>query len=193
MFELFKSGILNTKRDSELVNSFVLMNMDDENPDGKSDTGEGKEEIKVPQLKNPQLVINPQPQIFEIKEDWDGEEKVDEPTSTPKRKASTSSISSLKPKKLTAKQIQQELKKKKKKKRMKNRRQEEFYTDKDRAAAANMGSKDIKTSLKIKRKQDRRKSMSFPDEAEPDNFIALGNYKFKTGNLKLALHFYDKV
>lgn len=196
MYELFKSGILNTKRDSELVNSFVLMNLD--NGEEKSDvqSENPQENVPIPQIKISQLVINPQPEIIEIKQDEkmdENENKTDEPPSTPKRKTSTSSILSLRSKKLTAKQIQQELKKKKKKKKIKGRKQEEFYTDKDRAAAANMGSKDIKTSLKLKRKQERSKTMCIPEEAEPDNFIALGNYKLKSGNLDLAMQFYNKV
>ena len=62
------------------------------------------------------------------------------------------------------------------KKRRKPIRQEEIYCDKDRAAAVNMGSKDIKQSLKLKRKHDRSKILQIPEEAEPSTFLALGRY-----------------
>lgn len=86
--------------------------------------------------------------------------------------------------------ITQELKRKKKRRRSKY---EEMFTDKDRAAAVNLGSKDIKQSLKIKRKMDRSLMLHMPEEAEPSTFIALGNYEMLKGSYKIALNFMKKV
>lgn len=91
-------------------------------------------------------------------------------------------------------QITQETKKKGRKKRRRNGlRQEELYCDKDRAAAVNMGSKDIKQSLRIKRKEDRSKILQMPEEAEPSTFLALGNYEMCRGDLDIAVNFMSKV
>lgn len=83
--------------------------------------------------------------------------------------------------------------KKKRKKRRKNARDEEIYCDKDRAAAVNLGSKDIKQSLRLKRKQDRSKFLQIPEEAEPSTFLALGNYEMCRGDLQIATDFISKV
>ncbi|CAG9768280.1 unnamed protein product [Ceutorhynchus assimilis] len=72
-------------------------------------------------------------------------------------------------------------------------RNEEVYCDKDRAAAVNMGSKDIKQSLKIKRKQERSTFLQIPEEAEPGNFLALGNYEMCRGDLQIAIDFMSKA
>lgn len=56
-----------------------------------------------------------------------------------------------------------------------------------------MGSKDIKQSLKLKRKQDRSKMLQIPEEAEPSTFLALGNYEMGRGDLGIALNFMTKV
>lgn len=91
--------------------------------------------------------------------------------------------------------VEQEIKKKRSRKRRKTRaqRQEEIYTDKDRAAAVNMGNKDIKQSLKLKRKEDRSRNLLIPEEAEPGTFLALGEYEMKRGDLRIALNFINKV
>lgn len=81
----------------------------------------------------------------------------------------------------------------KKRKRRKRSRQEEIYTDKDRAAAVNMGNKDIKQSLKLKRREDRSRNLMIPEEAEPGTFLALGEYEMKRGDLRIALNFINKV
>lgn len=193
---LFQSGILNTNRDSELVNSFVLMNLDNKDSDEEDESQIEKEkEPIIPFIKIPQLIINPEPTIIEPdkKEQEKTEEDIKIEETGDKRKMSTSSIQSTRIKKLSAKQIHQELKKKRKKKRVRGRKQEEIYTDKDRAAAVVMGSKDIKVSLRVKRKQERSKNLCIAEDAEPENFIALGNHKCKMGHLKLALEFYNKV
>lgn len=98
-------------------------------------------------------------------------------------------------KKIHPKVVEQEIKKTRNRKRRRIRasRQEEIYTDKDRAAAVNMGNKDIKQSLKLKRKADRSRNLLIPEEAEPGTFLALGEYEMKRGDLKIALNFINKV
>lgn len=88
--------------------------------------------------------------------------------------------------------VTQEIKTERKKKKRRSK-QEEMFTDKDRAAAVNLGSKDIKQSLKIKRKLDRSRILHIPDEAEPGTFLALGNYEMCKGDYKIALDFMGKV
>nr|XP_022919258.1 tetratricopeptide repeat protein 25 [Onthophagus taurus] len=90
--------------------------------------------------------------------------------------------------------IEKEVTKKGLRKRRRSRiREEENYTDKDRAAAVNMGTRDIKQSLKLKRKQDRSKALAIPEEAEPGTFLALGNYEMGRGDLNIALDFMTKA
>ncbi|XP_018320706.1 tetratricopeptide repeat protein 25, partial [Agrilus planipennis] len=72
-------------------------------------------------------------------------------------------------------------------------RDEEMYTDKDRAAAAAMGSKDIKQSLKMKKKMDRSRMLQIPEEAQPGNFLALANYEMLRGDLEKALDCINKA
>lgn len=72
-------------------------------------------------------------------------------------------------------------------------RMEEIYTDKDRAAAVNMGSRDIKHSLKMKRRQDRSKALQIPEEAEPSTLLALGSHELRSGDVDIAIGFVNKV
>lgn len=72
-------------------------------------------------------------------------------------------------------------------------RQEEIYTDKDRAAAVNMGSKDIKQSLKQKKRLDRIKSPLLSDVAEPGSILELGKREMRLGNVNVAFNFINKV
>lgn len=72
-------------------------------------------------------------------------------------------------------------------------RQEEVYTDKDRAAAVNMGSKDIKQSLKQKKRLDRIKSPLLSDVAEPGSILELGKREMRLGNVNVAFNFINKV
>ncbi|XP_065203319.1 outer dynein arm-docking complex subunit 4 [Planococcus citri] len=77
-----------------------------------------------------------------------------------------------------------------------NRRQrllEEVYTDKDRAAAVNLGSRDIKQSLKLKRRQDRTRILEISEEAHPGTLLALAIHRFKTGDVYVAMKFVDKA
>ncbi|XP_049855611.1 outer dynein arm-docking complex subunit 4-like [Schistocerca gregaria] len=71
--------------------------------------------------------------------------------------------------------------------------QEEEYTDKDRAAAANMGSRDIKQSLRLKRKQERSRALQIPEEARPGALLALGSREMRRGNLRAAIGFVHKA
>jgi hypothetical protein len=73
------------------------------------------------------------------------------------------------------------------------RRQEECYTDKDRAAAVNMGSHDIKQSLKMKRRLDRTRALQIPEEAEPGTLLALGSRQMRMGDINIAINFVHKV
>lgn len=178
---------LDTNRDTELMHRFVRMNLDN------------NEEITVEEdegsIKSAKVSYERSKQV----EEFDNVNKkqcdtIEEDIGINSRKMSTVSISSQsKSPKLLAKLINQELKKKRKRRKIKNRSNEEIYTDKDRAAAMSMGSKDIKQSLKAKRRQDRSKALSIPEEAKPGNFIALGNLERRCGNLKLATEFYTKV
>ena len=89
-----------------------------------------------------------------------------------------------------------EVEKSKKRRRRKSdiaNRQEEIYTDKDRAAAVNMGSRDIKQSLTMKRRQDRSRDLHIPEEAEPSAMLALGNREMKCGKFEIALNCINKV
>lgn len=81
------------------------------------------------------------------------------------------------------------------KKRKKNRvlRDEEIYTDKDRAAAVNMGTSDIKQSLKMKKKQDKNYDSQTLEEGDPTTLLALGNNELRSGDFKIALNFINKV
>ena len=69
--------------------------------------------------------------------------------------------------------------------------QEEVYTDKDRAAAVNMGTKDIKQSLKMKQKQDR--NLQLPEDTEPTAMLALGLREMRIGDVKVAMNCINKV
>lgn len=70
---------------------------------------------------------------------------------------------------------------------------EEVYTDKDRAAAVNLGSRDIKQSLKLKRRQDRTRVLEISEEAHPGTLLALAVHRFKAGDIYVAMRFVTKV
>lgn len=77
-----------------------------------------------------------------------------------------------------------------------NRRQrpfEEVYTDKDRAAAVNLGSRDIKQSLKLKRRQDRTRILEISEETHPGTLLALAVHRYKNGDVYVAMKFVTKV
>jgi hypothetical protein len=56
-----------------------------------------------------------------------------------------------------------------------------------------MGTRDIKLSLKLKRRQERSTAMQISDQTEPGTLLALGRHEMKGGDLKVALAFVDKV
>lgn len=182
---LKRESRLDTNRDAELMHRFVRMNLDD-----NEEIAVEEDDCSVKSINEQSKNVKERDNINKKQCDYKSEEEI----GTHSRKMSTVSISSQsKQPKLLAKLINQELKKKRKRRKMRNRRNEEIYTDKDRAAAMSMGSKDIKQSLKVKRRQDRSKTLCIPEEAEPGNFIALGNRERRCGNLKLATEFYTKV
>lgn len=72
-------------------------------------------------------------------------------------------------------------------------RGEEVYTDKDRAAAVQMGHRDIKQSLRLKRHQERVHALQLPEEADGSTLLALGQYELRQGNTDIAIAFVNKV
>lgn len=66
-----------------------------------------------------------------------------------------------------------------------------MYTDKDRAAAVNMDTRDIKQSLKMKQKQDR--NLQLPENTEPTAMLALGLREMRIGDVKVAMSCINKV
>ncbi|KAL3282532.1 hypothetical protein HHI36_005712 [Cryptolaemus montrouzieri] len=157
---------LNISREAELLQSFVRVNVDD--PD------------EHPEVEN-RLEAHLQKQKVEAALEKLEEEKA-------RRQSQMAET-------LKAQTIVEEIKKKgkRRRKRKEGPKHEELYCDKDRAAAVNMGSKDIKQSLKMKRKQDRSKALQIPEEAEPSTFLAWGNYEMNKGDLKIALDFISKA
>ncbi|KAI5742616.1 tetratricopeptide repeat protein 25 [Diaphorina citri] len=79
------------------------------------------------------------------------------------------------------------------KKSKRDRFLEEVYTDKDRAAAVNMGTRDIKHSLKLKRRQDRTLALQMPEEADPSTLLALGCHELRNGDVNVAINFVKKA
>lgn len=82
---------------------------------------------------------------------------------------------------------------KRKQKRERRRREEELYTDKDRAAAVVMGSKDIKQSLNMKDKAERSSALHLPEEADAGTLLALARAEMMRERYRTALSFVDKV
>lgn len=78
-------------------------------------------------------------------------------------------------------------------KRERRRREEELYTDKDRAAAVVMGSKDIKLSLNMKDKAERSSALQIPVEADAGTLLALARAEMMRERYRTALTFVDKV
>ncbi|CAH1176090.1 unnamed protein product [Phaedon cochleariae] len=128
--------------------------------------------------------------LEEKEADKEDVKKVEEPSTEAKGKQTIP----LETSKRLSRELQDDAKKKKKKRRRRfGPKYEEVYCDKDRAAAVDLGTKDIKQSLRIKRKEDRSKMLQIPDEAEPGNFLALGNYEMCRGDLRNAIVFISKA
>lgn len=78
-------------------------------------------------------------------------------------------------------------------KRERRRREEELYTDKDRAAAVVMGSRDIKHSLNLKDRAERSSALQIPEEADAGTLLALARAEMMRERYRTALTFVDKV
>ncbi|XP_053976398.1 uncharacterized protein LOC128875089 [Hylaeus volcanicus] len=126
----------------------------------------------------------------ESSEDADKESRV---SHEPKKRKSNKKQQKDKPEKSSIESEMNIQKKKKKKRRYDNgaRRQEEVYTDKDRAAAVNMGTRDIKLSLKMKQKQDR--NLQLPEDTEPSAMLALGLREMRIGDITVAMNCINKA
>lgn len=111
----------------------------------------------------------------------------------PKERGKYQSLSHRTVQEILDEELQLQKSKKRKRQRSDVHRMEEVYTDKDRAAAVNMGSKDIKQSLKLKRKQDRSKALQIPEEAEPSAILNLGLRELKHGDVDVAIVCINKV
>ncbi|CAB3230522.1 unnamed protein product [Arctia plantaginis] len=82
---------------------------------------------------------------------------------------------------------------KRKQKRERRRREEELYTDKDRAAAVVMGSKDIKQSLNLKDKAERSNALQLPVEADAGTLLALARAEMMRERYRTAVLFVNKA
>lgn len=158
---------LDTTRDNELIQRFVRVNVEDE-----GEKKERKSEYAIKAEVTASESLDREGKAKETVAKQVSEDKTSKPTSAKK------------PKKVKVK-IQ--------KRKVRRIRNEELYTDKDRAAAAAMGSRDIKLSLKMKRKLDKAKNLKLAEEAEPTTLMALGNYEIKRGDLEIGLDFINKV
>lgn len=78
-------------------------------------------------------------------------------------------------------------------KRERRRREEELYTDKDRAAAVVMGSKDIKHSLSLKDKAERSNALQLPEESDSGTLLALARAEMMRERYRTAVLFVSKV
>lgn len=78
-------------------------------------------------------------------------------------------------------------------KRERRKREEEIYTDKDRAAAVVMGSRDIKQSLSMKDKAERSSALQLPVEADAGTLLALARAEMMRERYRNAVLFVSKV
>lgn len=78
-------------------------------------------------------------------------------------------------------------------KRERRRREEELYTDKDRAAAVVMGSKDIKASMMLMDKAEKSNALQLPDEADAGTLLALARAEMMRERYRTAVIFVSKV
>lgn len=196
-------GILNTNRDDEFIQSFTRVDIGQDSDEDKGEDGKPvkkksdhhKKGKKEHHKKKGKKHKGEDKEKKDKEDDKDDEDKKpdDRPPSPriPAAKSTFAQISKeLKARKIAAIQAAAKARKKGKKG---VRRQEEIYTDKDRAAAVNLGTRDIKQSLKIKRRQDRSHQLQIPEEAEPGTLLALGNNELRSGDVKIALNFVNKV
>lgn len=175
-------------RDAEYITSFTRVDVGQDSDEDKGEEGKPiKKKTKEDKRKKKDKKSKNEEKDSAEK---DGQVKPPSPR-IPASKSTFAQISKeLKARKVA--QMQAALKARKNKKN-KVRRVEEIYTDKDRAAAVNLGTKDIKQSLKMKKRQDRSHALQIPEEAEPSTLLALGNNELRSGDVKIALNFVNKV
>lgn len=75
---------------------------------------------------------------------------------------------------------------------------ETTYVDRDRAAAVTIGSKDLKSDMKGKRRRDFRKKREGDadeddDECDKETFFAQGRHELKNGEAERALFYFNKA
>lgn len=199
--------ILKLTRDTEFLQSFLRMNIGAESEADDSNRPRQKGAKKVAEEKPAlqQLQDQQQQQQLQQLEQQEEEQKRQAQTAAERQRdkerhkkfRAAESEQENNAGKTTFSQLTRDLKlrkgPKKGRRRSRIRRQEECYTDKDRAAAVNMGSHDIKQSLKMKRRQDRTRALQIPEEAEPGTLLALGSREMRSGNINIAINFVHKV
>lgn len=175
-----------TLQDNDFLQSFVRIGLDDNIPDSRKKQGiteQTRKELKEYNSGNNRLGgLDFQDSVTSGRRSRD--EKIDGKQCRPRRMGKGSVEFDIN---------EQKSKKVRRRKTSGTRRQEEVYTDKDRAAAVNLGSRDIIQSLKIKRRQDRNKMMQIPEEAEPSAMLALGAREMRQGDLNVAVNCINKV
>ncbi|CAG2065173.1 unnamed protein product, partial [Timema podura] len=181
-----RSGILSISRDAEVLQSFLRVDL------GLDDEGDVAPKRALSEEISPPPQSRPQEGVMERRE---REKARLNKVPSNKTKVGKTTFSQL-TKDIKLKQGGEGVKKKKKgggSKAARIRLQEEVYTDKDRAAAVVMGSRDIKQSLKMKRKQDRSLALQIPEEAEPGTLLALGSREMRSGDVSIAINFMHKA
>ncbi|XP_047987195.1 outer dynein arm-docking complex subunit 4 [Leguminivora glycinivorella] len=113
------------------------------------------------------------------------------PPSTDKNEAVEDEKHSAKERKVSLKPGKKSAKRKQKRER--RRREEELYTDKDRAAAVVMGSRDIKQSLSMKDKAERSSALQLPEEADAGTLLALARAEMTRERYRTAVNFVNKA
>jgi hypothetical protein len=203
--------ILKITRDTEFLQSFLRVNIgaDSEADDSNRHRHKGAKKVadEKPVLLPPlqQLQDHQQQQQLQQLEQQEEEQKRQAETAAARRRdkerhrkvRSAESEQEKSAGKTTFSQLTRDLKlrkgSKRGRKRSRIRRQEECYTDKDRAAAVNMGSHDIKQSLKMKRRLDRTRTLQIPEETEPGTLLALSSWEMRSGDVNIAISFIHKV
>jgi len=196
--------MLKITRDTEFLQSFLRVSIAAETEADDADRPRHKGLKKLADEKAATFLLPPLQQLQDQQqqqqlEQQEEEQKRQAETAAERHKKvrSTESEQGKNKGKTTFSQLTKDLKLRKgpKRGRRRNRirRQEECYTDKDRAAAVNMGSHDIKQSLKMKRRLDRSRALQIPEEAEPGNLLALGNRQMRSGDINTAMNFVHKV
>jgi len=196
--------MLKITRDTEFLQSFLRVSIAAETEADDADRPRHKGFKKLADEKSATFLLPPLQQLQDQQqqqqlEQQEEEQKRQAETAAERHKKvrSTESEQGKNAGKTTFSQLTKDLKLRKGPKRGRRRsrirRQEECYTDKDRAAAVNMGSHDIKQSLKMKRRLDRSRALQIPEEAEPGNLLALGNRQMRNGDVDIAMNFVHKV